>query len=120
MANATLNPARLKKVLEALEGNWQAEMESCHTYKALADRDTEPSMSRPGNPCDNAKAESFTDRPIPISPTPDPASAPSSKPSPTPTASIPRSAYASPIAFQEAFRKTENRNREIKTALSIN
>ena len=42
MANATLNPARLKKVLEALEGNWQAEMESCHTYKALADRDTDP------------------------------------------------------------------------------
>ena len=42
MAIATLSPAKLKKVLAALEGNWQAEMEGYHTYKALADRDTEP------------------------------------------------------------------------------
>lgn len=43
LANATtLSPARLKKVLAALEANWQAEMEGYHTYNALADRDTEP------------------------------------------------------------------------------
>jgi len=42
MASATLSPAKLKKVLECLEGNWQAEMEGYSTYKALADRDTEP------------------------------------------------------------------------------
>jgi VIT1/CCC1 family predicted Fe2+/Mn2+ transporter/rubrerythrin len=32
----------VKKVLAALEGNWQAEMEGYHTYQTLADRDTEP------------------------------------------------------------------------------
>jgi len=37
-----LGNAKLKKVLAALEGNWQAEMEGYHTYQALADRDTEP------------------------------------------------------------------------------
>jgi VIT1/CCC1 family predicted Fe2+/Mn2+ transporter/rubrerythrin len=42
MAIAALSPAKLQKVLEALEGNWQAEMEGYYTYKALADRDTEP------------------------------------------------------------------------------
>lgn len=42
MATATMSPAKLKKVLAALEGNWQAEMEGYHTYNALADRDTEP------------------------------------------------------------------------------
>ena len=42
MAKEVLNGARLKKVLAALEGNWQAEMEGYHTYQALADRDTEP------------------------------------------------------------------------------
>lgn len=42
MATATLSPAKLKKVLTALEGNWQAEMEGHHTYLALAERDTEP------------------------------------------------------------------------------
>jgi len=41
MANGTLSGARLKKVLAALEGNWQAEMEGYHTYQTLADRDTE-------------------------------------------------------------------------------
>jgi len=34
--------ARVKKVLDALEANWQAEMEGYHTYKTLADRDTDP------------------------------------------------------------------------------
>ncbi len=42
MAIAALSTAKLKKVLEALEGNWQAEMEGYHTYQALADRDTDP------------------------------------------------------------------------------
>jgi vacuolar iron transporter family protein len=42
MATATMNPAKLKKVLAALEGNWQAEMEGYSTYNALADRDQEP------------------------------------------------------------------------------
>ena len=42
MANGTLSGAKLKKVLTALEGNWQAEMEGYHTYLALADRDAEP------------------------------------------------------------------------------
>ncbi len=37
-----LGGARTKKVLAALEANWQAEMEGCHTYKTLADRDTDP------------------------------------------------------------------------------
>jgi len=42
MPNETMNPAKLKKVLAALEGNWQAEMEGFHTYQALADRDSDP------------------------------------------------------------------------------
>jgi VIT1/CCC1 family predicted Fe2+/Mn2+ transporter/rubrerythrin len=37
-----LNSARTKKVLAALEGNWQAEMEGYYTYTTLADRDTDP------------------------------------------------------------------------------
>ncbi len=42
MAKEALNGARLKKILAALEGNWQAEMEGYHTYQTLADRDTDP------------------------------------------------------------------------------
>ncbi|HWE83384.1 MAG TPA: VIT1/CCC1 transporter family protein [Terracidiphilus sp.] len=42
VAKETLSGPRLKKVLEALEESWQAEMEGYHTYKALADRDTDP------------------------------------------------------------------------------
>jgi VIT1/CCC1 family predicted Fe2+/Mn2+ transporter/rubrerythrin len=42
MSTETFSPARLKKVLAALEGNWQAEMQGYHTYLALADRDTDP------------------------------------------------------------------------------
>ena len=42
MATASLSGARLKKVLAAVEENWQAEMEAYHTYLALAERDTEP------------------------------------------------------------------------------
>jgi VIT1/CCC1 family predicted Fe2+/Mn2+ transporter len=40
-AKETLSGARLQKVLEALEENWQAEMVGCYTYRALADRDTD-------------------------------------------------------------------------------
>ena len=36
-----LTNARLKKVLAALEENWQAEMEAYYTYMALAERDTD-------------------------------------------------------------------------------
>ncbi|MDE3202216.1 MAG: VIT1/CCC1 transporter family protein [Acidobacteriota bacterium] len=39
---AVVNGAKLKKILAALEGNWQAEMEGYHTYQTLADRDTDP------------------------------------------------------------------------------
>jgi VIT1/CCC1 family predicted Fe2+/Mn2+ transporter/rubrerythrin len=42
LAIAGLNNARTKKVLAALEGNWQAEMEGYHTYTTLADRDSDP------------------------------------------------------------------------------
>jgi len=34
--------ARTKKILAALEGNWQAEMEGYRTYTTLADRDADP------------------------------------------------------------------------------
>ncbi len=42
MPTPVLNSARTRKVLAALEGNWQAEMEGYHTYATLADRDTDP------------------------------------------------------------------------------
>ena len=42
MATSVLSPAKLKKVLEALKANWQAEIEAHHTYLALAERDTDP------------------------------------------------------------------------------
>lgn len=38
---APFKNARNKKVLTALEGNWQAEMEGYYTYLALADRETD-------------------------------------------------------------------------------
>ena len=41
MANAALSSAKVKKVLTALAGNWQAEMEGYYTYLALADRETD-------------------------------------------------------------------------------
>ncbi|MGH9604743.1 MAG: VIT1/CCC1 transporter family protein [Terracidiphilus sp.] len=40
--SSTLSGVRLKKVLAALESNWQAEMEGFRTYQALADRDDDP------------------------------------------------------------------------------
>ena len=42
MAKDVLNGARKQKILDALESNWQAEMEGYHTYQTLADRDTDP------------------------------------------------------------------------------
>jgi len=42
VAIAALSSAKIKKVLTALEANWQAEIQGYHTYKALADRDTDP------------------------------------------------------------------------------
>jgi len=42
VAKEALSGVRLKKVLAALEGNWQAEMEGHNTYLALAERDTDP------------------------------------------------------------------------------
>ncbi|MGD0158398.1 MAG: VIT1/CCC1 transporter family protein [Terracidiphilus sp.] len=42
MPIAILSGAKNKKILAALEGNWQAEMEGYHTYKTLADRDADP------------------------------------------------------------------------------
>ena len=42
MAKEVLNDARRRKILDALEGNWQAEMEGYYTYQTLADRDTDP------------------------------------------------------------------------------
>jgi vacuolar iron transporter family protein len=46
MPIAILAGARNKKILAALEGNWQAEMEGYHTYTALADRDEDPVRAR--------------------------------------------------------------------------
>jgi VIT1/CCC1 family predicted Fe2+/Mn2+ transporter/rubrerythrin len=37
-----LTSARAKKILAALESNWQAETEGYYTYQALADRDSDP------------------------------------------------------------------------------
>jgi vacuolar iron transporter family protein len=42
MPIAMLAGTRNKKILAALEQNWQAEMEAYHTYLALAERDTDP------------------------------------------------------------------------------
>jgi len=42
VAKEAMSSAKLKKVLAALEGDWQAEMEGYHTYMALAERDTDP------------------------------------------------------------------------------
>src|SRR5580658_2829836 len=42
MPIAMLSGAKTKKILAALKGNWQAEMEGFHSYTTLADRDTDP------------------------------------------------------------------------------
>jgi VIT1/CCC1 family predicted Fe2+/Mn2+ transporter/rubrerythrin len=42
LAKEVLNGARKQKILDALENNWQAEMEGYYTYQTLADRDTDP------------------------------------------------------------------------------
>lgn len=41
-SSVQLNPSKAKKVLFALEQNWQAEMRGYHTYLALAERDHDP------------------------------------------------------------------------------
>jgi VIT1/CCC1 family predicted Fe2+/Mn2+ transporter/rubrerythrin len=46
MPIALLSGAKTKKILAALEGNWQAEMEGYHTYITLADRDEDPVRAR--------------------------------------------------------------------------
>ena len=42
MANDALTGGELKKVLDALGANWQAEMEGHYTYQTLAERDSDP------------------------------------------------------------------------------
>jgi len=42
MPIAILSGAKTKKILAALESNWQAEMEGFHSYTTLADRDSDP------------------------------------------------------------------------------
>jgi VIT1/CCC1 family predicted Fe2+/Mn2+ transporter/rubrerythrin len=46
MANETLSGGKLKKVLAALEGNWQTEMTGYYAYQSLADQDVEPVRSQ--------------------------------------------------------------------------
>ena len=41
MPNEEFTPAQREKILEALEGNWRAEMEGYHTYLGLADNETD-------------------------------------------------------------------------------
>ena len=103
---------------------------ACGAYsKRLADRDIEPSMSRPGNPYDNAKAESFMKtlkaeevNGQTYADLPDARSRIGAFIETVYNADRLHSAlgYVSPIAFEETFRKTENRNRQTATALSFN
>jgi putative transposase len=102
---------------------------ACAAYsKRLADHGIEPSMSRPGNPYDNTKAESFmktlkaeeVNRRT-YADLSDARSRIGAFIETVYNADRLHSAlgYASPIAFEETFRKSENRNRETVTALSI-
>ena len=86
-------------------------------------------MSRPGNPYDNAKAESFMKtlkaeevNGQTYADLVDARSRIGAFIETVYNADRLHSAlgYASPIAFEEAFRKTENRNRETATAMSTN
>ncbi len=42
----SLDPKKRRKLLRALEANWQAEMIGFHTYRALAERDGDPARSQ--------------------------------------------------------------------------
>lgn len=42
----SLDPRKLRKLLRALEANWQTEMVGYHTYLALAERDSDPIRSK--------------------------------------------------------------------------
>jgi len=42
----SLDPRKRRKLLHALEANWQAEMTGFHTYRALAERDGDPARSK--------------------------------------------------------------------------
>jgi VIT1/CCC1 family predicted Fe2+/Mn2+ transporter/bacterioferritin (cytochrome b1) len=46
MPPETTDPKRLRKLLRALEMNWQTEMVGYHTYLTLAERDTDPIRSQ--------------------------------------------------------------------------
>lgn len=46
MPSANSDPKRHKKLLRALEANWQTEMSGFHTYQALAGRDPDPIRSQ--------------------------------------------------------------------------
>ena len=103
---------------------------ACGAYsKRLAEQGIEPSMSRPGNPYDNAKAESFmktlkaeeangqTDVNLADARTRIGAFIETVYNADRLHSAL---GYASPTAVEEAFRKTENRKRECLTAVSIN
>lgn len=46
MPSPNSDPKRQKKLLQALEANWQEEMSGYHTYLALAERDSDPIRSQ--------------------------------------------------------------------------
>lgn len=102
---------------------------ACATYGArLAQRGIEPSMSRPGNPYDNAQAESFmktlkteeANGRVYVD-AEDARTHIGAFIETIYNADRLHSAlgYTSPVAFEAAFRKSENRKRETLTALSI-
>ena len=103
---------------------------ACAAYATrLAERKIEPSMSRPGNPYDNAKAESFMKtlkaeeaNGQTYADLADARTRIGAFIETVYNADRLHSAlgYTSPIAFEETLRKAENRKREELTALSIN
>ena len=51
-----MNTAANRKILEALSQNWQTEMRGFHTYKTLAERDSDPFRKRTLNHMAQAEA----------------------------------------------------------------